>query len=280
MIEAGKYYDLPILRITSSGAFLDDGGKGILLPGKYLQKDWIAGTVVRVFVYHDSEGRLVATTEKPMATLGEFAYLKVESLGKYGAYLYWGLPKDLFVAYSQQRSEMKPGSKYLVYIYKDQKTGRLAATEYFSDYLVKPGNRLRYLQEVDLLVLRKSPLGYQVVINHLYEGLIHESDAFTELRTGQKLSGFVKNIREDGKVDVVPGKPGYDKVEDITDTIYRELEAANGVLPYSDKSDPQDIYARFGVSKKTFKQAIGSLYRQRKIEILEGGIRLVRGQDD
>ncbi len=274
MLEAGKFYELPILRITASGAFLDDGGSGILLPGKYLKKEWISGTVVSVFVYHDSEGRLVATTEKPLATVGEFAYLKVESLGKYGAYLNWGLPKDMFVPHSQQRQEMQAGKKYLVYIYRDEKTGRLAATEYFNQWLKKPEKDLRYLQEVELIVLRKSPLGYQVIINNQYEGLIHSADAYTDLKSGQKLDGFVKNIREDGKVDVVPGKAGYEKVDDFTTTILEELRKANGVLPYNDKSAPEDIHAKFGVSKKTFKQALGALYKQRKIEMLEAGIKL------
>jgi hypothetical protein len=274
-LAAGRYHQLKIARIISIGAYLDDGAKGLLLPNRFLPEGSKAGDELEVFVYHDSEDRLIATTQRPHAVVGDFAFLAVVSISTHGAFLDWGLTKDLFVPRSQQREPMKVGSKYLVYLYIDEKSGRVAATEWYDAHINKDGSALQQNQEVHLLVFRKTPLGYAVIADNQYEGLIHEADVAVPLKIGQRLKGFIKQVRDDGKLDIVPGKRGYEKASSETERIMELLEKNGGMLPYNDKSDPQDIYAFFGISKKAFKMAIGGLYKERRIEILPGGIKKV-----
>lgn len=274
-LQAGQYYSLPVERIVTPGAYLRYEGEDVLLPNRFLPEGVQKGDEVEVFIYHDSENRLIATTQKPHAIVGEFAYLKVLSTSPQGAFVDWGLTKDLFVPRSQQREPMREGRSYLLYLYRDEQTGRVAATEWFDKVLKKTGEGLEVLQPVQLIVYRKTPIGYSVIADHTYEAVIHDADAVVPLRVGQQLQGFVKLVREDGKIDVVPGKPGYAKVTDEAQRILDLLKAHKGILPYTDKSDPEDIYAFFGVSKKVFKMAIGNLYKQRLIDILPGGIQLL-----
>ncbi len=277
-LKAGQYYTLPVERIVTPGAYLRYEGEDVLLPNRYLPEGAKKGDEIEVFIHHDSENRLIATTAKPKAVVGEFAMLTVVSTSPQGAFLDWGLSKDLFVPVSQQREPMKEGRSYLVYVYRDEKTGRVAATEWFNPYLKKEGSDLQEKQPVDLLVHRRTPLGYAVIVDNMYEGLVHEADAVMGLKPGQRLRGFIKQVREDGKLDIVPGKAGYEKISGEPERILELLKQHKGALPYNDKSDPQDIYAFFGLSKKAFKMAIGALYKQRLIEILPGGIRLT-GQE-
>lgn len=274
-LQAGQYYSLPVERIVTPGAYLRYEGEDVLLPNRFLPEGVQKGDEVEVFIYHDSENRLIATTQKPHAIVGEFAYLKVLSTSPQGAFVDWGLTKDLFVPRSQQREPMREGRSYLLYLYRDEQTGRVAATEWFDKVLKKTGEGLEVLQPVQLIVYRKTPIGYSVIADHTYEAVIHDADAVVPLRVGQQLQGFIKLVREDGKIDVVPGKPGYAKVTDEAQRILDLLKAHKGILPYTDKSDPEDIYAFFGVSKKVFKMAIGNLYKQRLIDILPGGIQLL-----
>lgn len=278
-LQAGQYYSLPVERIVTPGAYLRYEGEDVLLPNRFLPEGVQKGDEVEVFIYHDSENRLIATTQKPHAIVGEFAYLKVLSTSPQGAFVDWGLTKDLFVPRSQQREPMREGRSYLLYLYRDEQTGRVAATEWFDKVLKKTGEGLEVLQPVQLIVYRKTPIGYSVIADHTYEAVIHDADAVVPLRVGQQLQGFVKLVREDGKIDVVPGKPGYAKVTGEAQRILDLLKAHKGVLPYTDKSDPEDIYAFFGVSKKVFKMAIGNLYKQRLIDILPGGIQLLAAAD-
>lgn len=279
-LHAGQYHTMVVDRVVSIGAYLQDGKEGILVPKRYLPEITNPGDELEVFLYHDSEDRLIATTLKPKAVVGQFAFLKVVSTSGHGAFLDWGLPKDLFVARSQQREPMLEGKSYLVYLYRDEKSGRVAATEWYNDYLKKEGPELKPLQPVQLLVHRRTPLGFSVIVDNMYEGLVHESDTIQDLKPGQQLAGFVKKVREDGKLDIAIGKPGYARVTDELQRILDLLQQHKGALPYNDKSDPQDIYAFFGISKKAFKMAIGALYKQRLIEILPGGIKLVsEGKD-
>lgn len=279
-LTAGLFYTLPIERIVTPGAYLRYNTEDVLLPNRYLPADAKRGDELEVFIYHDSENRLIATTAKPLAIVGEFAFMEVVNVADQGAFLDWGLSKDLFVPISQQREPMQLGKRYLVYVYRDEKTGRVAATEWWNEYLNKDGSALQAMQPVGVLVHRSTPLGYAVIVDNMYEGLIHEADAVMGLKPGQRLKGFIKQVREDGKLDVVPGKPGYEKITGEPERILELLKQHKGALPYNDKSDPQDVYAFFGLSKKAFKMAIGALYKQRLIEILPGGIKLVdEGKD-
>lgn len=277
MVKVGDYNILSVSRIVDPGAYLDDGADGILLPKRFMPLDIKRGDEIKVFVYHDSEGRLIATTQKPFGVVGDIVLLKVVSETPHGAFMDWGLMKDIFVPKSQQRSRMYKDESYLVKIYIDEKTGRVAATEKIDFFLSNENLTVKQKDEVDLLVYRKSDLGYIVIINNIHTGVIHFSDVFRDLEPGEKLKGFIKFITPDNKIDVVPGKAGYEKVSDETTKILRLLNDNNGYLPYNDKSDPDDIYAFFGMSKKTFKMTLGNLYKQRKISFTTTGVKLEEG---
>ncbi|MBN8787746.1 MAG: RNA-binding protein [Terrimonas sp.] len=277
MVKVGDYNILPVSRIVDPGAYLDDGADGILLPKRFMPLDIKRGDEIKVFVYHDSEGRLIATTQKPFGVVGDIVLLKVVSETPHGAFMDWGLMKDIFVPKSQQRSRMYKDESYLVKIYIDEKTGRVAATEKIDFFLSNENLTVKQKDEVDLLVYRKSDLGYVVIINNIHTGVIHFSDVVRDLEPGEKLKGFIKFITPDNKIDVVPGKAGYEKVSDETTKILRLLNDNNGYLPYNDKSDPDDIYAFFGMSKKTFKMTLGNLYKQRKISFTTTGVKLEEG---
>ncbi len=278
MIEAGEYYTLKVLRIATPGAYLDDGKEGILLPNRFLTPDIREGSSVRVFVYHDSEGRAVATTEKPLGKEGDIVLLEAVSVTPQGAFLDWGLMKDIFVAKSQQKDRMYKGEKYLVKIYRDDQTGRIAATEKIDRFLSNEKLTVREMEVVDLVVYRRSDLGYVVIINNRHTGLIHYNEVFRKMEPGDRFKGFIKKITEDNKIDVVAGEPGYTKVDTEAEKILELLHEHNGYLPYNDKSKPEDIYDFFGMSKKTFKMTTGGLYKQKKIAFTETGIRLLPEQ--
>lgn len=275
MLTAGQYHSLPIQRITTVGAFLEDGGDGLLLPNRFVPKGAMVGDVLEVFVYHDSEDRLIATTQRPFAIVGDIAYLEAVSSGLKGAFLDWGLMKDLFVPKSKQLMGMRIGGKYLVKLYIDEQTGRVAATEKFEHTLSNEELTVKEKEAVQLIVYRRTPLGYVVIINNKHTGLLHHGDVFRDLEVGDRLEGFIKTIREENKIDVVAGKSGYTKVLDEAGRILQLLEEHNGYLPFHDKSDPEEIYEFFGMSKKTFKMTVGKLYKERLIELTKTGIKAV-----
>lgn len=274
MIKVGDYNVLKVERLVEPGAYLNDGKDGILLPNRFMPKGLKRGDEVEVFIYHDSEGRLIATTQKPLGIVGDIVALKVVSVTDHGAFLDWGLMKDIFVPKSKQRSNMYVGEKYLVKIYIDQQTGRVAATERIDSLLSNEHLTVKVKDEVDLIVFRRSDIGYVVIINNLHTGVIHFSDVFRDLEPGDRLKGFIKNITEENKIDVMPGKAGYERVGDEAGKILQLLDDNNGYLPYNDKSSPDDIYAFFGMSKKTFKMAVGNLYKLHKISLTSSGIKL------
>lgn len=275
MINVGQYNRLTVQRFKDAGAFLDDGKEGLLLPKRYVPGGTEVGDELTVFIYHDSEDRLIATTEHPFAVVGDIAFLKVAGLSEHGAFLDWGLMKDLFVPRSKQVSPMRLGGEYLVHLYIDEQTGRIAASQYIEQMLSNENVGLKELDVVELIVFRETELGYSVIINNKHEGLLYFSDVFLPLVTGEKLEGFIKTIRQDGKIDVAPGKPGYLKVEDEAAKILRLLNQHNGYLPYHDKSAPEDVYKFFGMSKKVFKMTVGKLYKEKKIELTKTGIRFL-----
>lgn len=274
MIKPGAYNLLKVIRAVAIGVYLDDGKEGILLPKRYVPEGTKVGDMLNVFIYHDSESRLIATTQRPAGTVGDIVLLPVVSVTPQGAFMDWGLQKDIFVPKSKQRVRMYVGEKYLVKIYLDEQTGRVAATEKIDAFLSNEVLTVKEMEMVDLVVYRRTDIGYLVIINNRHTGVLHYNEVFMELESGNKLKGFIKSISEENKIDVMAGKPGYEKVTDEAEKIMRLLEENNGYLPYNDQSKPDDIYSFFGMSKKTFKMTTGSLYKQQKIVFTQTGIRL------
>ncbi|TAG08492.1 MAG: RNA-binding protein [Sphingobacteriia bacterium] len=273
-IQVGNYNTLKVSRKVEFGFYLDDGGEGILLPKRFAPDRLRIGDELTVFVYHDSENRLIATTQKANAVVGEIAKMQVISVTAHGAFLDWGLMKDLFVPTSKQVVGMRVGGWYLVKLYIDEVTGRVAATEKVESLMSNEALTVKEMELVDLLVYRNSELGYTMVINNRHIGMLHSNEVFKQLEIGDRVKGFIKKIRIDNKIDVVLGKPGFNKVEDEGEKILRLLNENNGYLPYHDKSNPAEIYSFFGMSKKAFKMTTGSLYKQQKITFTQTGIKL------
>ncbi len=274
-VQVGQYNNLTVNRKVEFGFYLDDGGEGILLPKRFAPSNLRIGDELNVFVYHDSENRLIATTQKANAVVGEIAKMKVVSVTQQGAFLDWGLMKDLFVPASKQVAGMRMGGEYLVMLYIDEMTGRVAATEKIESLMSNDELTVKEMELVNLLVYRNSELGFVMIINNKHIGILHSNEVFQELKAGDKVKGFIKKIRPDNKIDLVLGKPGFDKVEDEGGKILRLLQENDGYLPYHDKSDPEEIYKFFGMSKKTFKMTTGNLYKQHKIEFTKTGIKLL-----
>ena len=275
MIKVGEYNTLKVLREVDFGVYLDDGQEGILLPKRFVPEGTKVGDDLNVFLYHDSESRLIATTQQPKGIVGEIVKLKAVAVTNQGAFLDWGLMKDIFVPKSKQQSGMREGAEYLVKIYIDEQTGRVAATEKIEPFLSNDPLTVKEMDVVDLVVYRRTDIGYVVIINNRHTGVLHFNEIYQEIETGKKFKGFIKKIRPDNKIDVVVGKPGYNRIEDEAEKIMRLLNENNGYLPYHDKSDPDEIYSFFGMSKKAFKMTTGSLYKQRKIVFTKTGIKLM-----
>ncbi len=275
-MELGKYNTLIANRYTSVGLFLENTeGEDVLLPMKWVPKGLNEGDSLEVFIYLDGEERPIATTTKPFAQVGEFAYLKVKQQTAVGAFMDWGLEKDLLVPFIEQNGRLEAGHSYLVYVYLDEMTDRVAASSKIENWIEKEDIPLKYNQEVDLLVGNQTPLGFNVIIDNAYLGLIYENEVFKTITPGDRIKGFVKQIREDHKIDVSLQKQGYSNVEPNAQIILDKLKEQDGHLALHDKSDPKAIVAQLGMSKKTFKKAIGGLFKQKLISIGEDGIKLL-----
>jgi uncharacterized protein len=277
MVEIGKVNTLRIVKEVDFGLYLDGGPYGeILMPSRYVPQGAKPDEYLDVFVYPDSEDRLVATTETPLAEVDQFAYLKVKDVNRTGAFLDWGLLKDLLVPFSEQRIELHAGIKYLVKVYLDKETERIVASTKLDRFLDQVPFDKNEGDEVDLIVREKTDLGYKVIINELHNGMLYNNEIFQPLHPGQRLKGFVKKIREDEKIDVALQKQGYEQVEDVSGIILEKLKARGGFIEANDKTSPESIKHMFGISKKVFKKAIGALYKDRLITIEDKGIRLVK----
>lgn len=275
-MELGKYNKLTAARYTSVGLFLEDENEeSVLLPMKWVPKDVTEGDELEVFVYLDSEERPIATTMKPAAQVGEFAYLQVKQTTRLGAFLDWGLQKDLFVPFIEQEGRMQANHWYTVYVYIDPLTDRITASARIDNRVETENIDLKPNQEVDLLVASQSPLGYNVIIDQKYLGLVYENEVFKNLKLGDRPKGYIKQIREDNKIDVSLQKQGYANVEPNAQLILDKLKNTEGFLSLNDKSSPEEISSELEMSKKTFKKAIGGLYKQKLISIENDGIRLV-----
>ena len=274
-IRVGEFNTLKVARSFDFGMYLGEGKDVVLLPKRFIPEGLKVGDNIKVFVYHDSEDRLIATTQSPLGVVGEIVPLRVVSVTNQGAFMDWGLMKDLFVPKSQQRMGMRVGGEYLVLIYIDEQTGRAAATEKIDRFLSNDHLTVKELDQVDLLVYRRTDIGYVVIINNQHTGVLHKNDIYQQVSEGDRLKGYIKNILDDNKIDVAIGKPGYQRVEDETTKVLRLLQENNGYLPYNDKSSPEDIYEFFGMSKKTFKMTTGGLFKNRKIIFTQTGIKQV-----
>ena len=276
MIKVGEYNILKVAREVDFGLYLDDGAEGILLPKRFVPAGTKIGDEVKVFLYHDGEDRLIATTQQPKGILGDIVKLRAVSITPQGAFLDNGLMKDLFVPKSKQQHGMIPNGEYLVKIYLDEQTGRLAATEKIESFLSNDELTVKELEVVNLVVYRRTDIGYVVIINNKHTGVLHHNEIYRSITVGDKFTGFIKKIYpEENKLDVAAGNPGYQRIEGEGEKILRLLHENNGYLPYYDKTDPEEIYSFFGMSKKTFKMTIGNLYKKKVISMEKTGIKLV-----
>lgn len=278
MINIGVDNVLKILRETKVGLFLgtETEGEEVLLPNKYVPKDFKIGDEITVFMYLDHEERPVATTLEPYIYLDEFALLRVNYINQFGAFMDWGLEKDLFVPFKEQARPMEKGKRYLVHMYMDQKTNRLVASSKTNQFLSNDDLKIANGDEVDLIISHITDAGINVIINERYKGLLYKDEVYDDaIRPGDRMIGYIKNIRPDNKIDVALQQPGYAHVEPNAEKILLELRASRGFLRLNDDSHPEDIKTVLKMSKKTFKKAIGALYREKKIEIREDGIHLV-----
>ena len=283
MLKIGKYNSLKILRDTKVGLFLGDPEKDpegihdVLLPNKYVPNEFEIGEELIVFVYLDHEQRPVATTLEPYILLNEFALLRVNYINQVGAFMDWGMEKDILVPFKEQARPMEKGKRYLVYLYNDEKTNRLVASSKTNQFLNNDELTVEKGEEVELIVSHITEIGINVIINEKHKGLLYKDEVYDDsIRTGDRMRGYIKNIRPDNKIDVSLQKQGYESIEPNAEKILDELRASRGFLRLNDNSHPEDIKTVLKMSKKTFKKAIGALYKEKLIEIKEDGIYLVK----
>ena len=280
-MELGKVNRLEIDRDTPPGLFLiDEEGNDVLLPGKYIPENFQIGDLIDVFIYLDNEERIIATTEMPYMQLGDFAWLRVNQVTKYGAFLDLGIEKDLFVPFNEQARPMQAGKSYLVYMFLDEKTDRLVGTSKINRFLSNENLTVEQFDEVDIIVSHMTDIGVNVIINQLHKGLVYQDQVFKDVRVGDVLKGYIKKIRPGNKIDVTFEQIGYRNIEPNAKVILDELEKNDGFLGLTDKSNPEIIKEILQMSKKTFKKAIGSLYKTKKIKIEDDGIYLIGGDSD
>ncbi len=277
MVHIGKTNSLRIIKKVDFGVYLDGGEQWgeILLPLRYVTKQAQIDDTIEVFIYFDSENRIIATTDTPYAQVGQFAFLEVIDVNNTGAFLDWGLMKDLLLPYDEQTHRPEVGKSYVVYILQDGTTGRPIASMKIRDFLDDETlDEFKVGQEVELMSANKTDLGYQMIINNTHVGLLHQHEAIRSIKHGEKLQGFIQNIRDDRKIDVCLHLKPSEKTGEITDLILYKLKANGGFLALHDKSDPKTIQQAFGISKGMFKKALGALYKRKKIELEADGIRL------
>lgn len=275
MIEIGRINTLEVVRETDNGLYLDGEELGeILMPQKFVTPEVKSAGWADVFIYTDSEDRLVATTEKPFVKVGEFALLKVVATSRFGAFLDWGLPKDLLVPFREQKADMIEGRSYIVHVFLDAQTNRLAASAKLDKYLDNTPPDYEPGEEVQLLIADETDLGYKAIVNNEHWGMLYKNQIFTSLEFGQATLGYINKVRDDEKIDLLLEKPGYEKVDAISQKILDALKESRGFLAVSDKTSPEMIQAMFGISKKNFKKAIGGLYKKRLITFDSDGVKL------
>lgn len=275
-IKLGEYNHLTVTKQVDFGMYLDGGDEGeILLPSRYVPEGCKPGDELEVFIYLDSEERPVATTLTPKAKVGDFAFLEVAWVNQYGAFLDWGLMKDLFCPFREQKMKMEKGKGYIVHVHTDDESYRIMASAKVEHYLDNTMPEYKRGEEVDLLVWQKTDLGFKVIINNRHGGLVYRDRVFRDIHTGDRLKGYIDNVRKDGKIDVTLQPTGKRQTAEFGETLLQYLKDNGGACDLGDKSAAEDIYSRFGVSKKVFKKAVGDLYKKRLITIGDNGIKLV-----
>jgi predicted RNA-binding protein (virulence factor B family) len=275
-IKLGKYNQLEVVKQVDFGVYLNGGDDGeILLPTRYVPEGCKPGDMLNVFIYLDNEERLIATTLQPKVQVGEFACLEVAWVNEYGAFLDWGLMKDLFVPFREQKMKMLKGHKYVVHAHVDEDSYRIMASAKVERYLSKEKPQYASGDEVEVMVWQRTDLGYKVIVENQFSGLVYRNEVFQTLEPGMKLTAHVRQIREDGKMDLTLQKDGMAKVGDFSAVLLDHIKQQGGHTPFNDKSAAEDIYEAFGVSKKTFKKAVGDLYKRRLVLLAEDGIHLV-----
>jgi predicted RNA-binding protein (virulence factor B family) len=275
-MKIGQFNTLKIDRDTQVGLFLTNGKEDVLLPNKYVPKVFEIGEEITVFVYLDHEERPVATTLVPYIFLNEFALLRVNYINQIGAFMDWGMEKDILVPFKEQARPMEKGKRYLVYLYMDEKTNRLVASSKTNQFLDNENITVEKGEEVDLIISHITDIGINVIINQKHKGLVYKDEVYDDsIRTGDKMKGYIKTIRPDGKIDVSLHKQGFENIEPNSEIILNELRASRGFLRLNDNSNPEDIKTVLKMSKKTFKKAIGHLYKEKLIEIKDDGIYLI-----
>lgn len=280
MIQIGKYNTLEVIKHVDFGVYLDGGPFGeLLLPLKYVPDGIEPGDEVEVFVYSDSEDRLITTTKDPIAIVGEFGVMEAKEVNEYGAFLEWGVEgKDLMVPFRQQRKQMEPGKKYLVYVYLDEVTERIVGTNKLNKLLEDKSTEFEFKEEVDIIVVTPSDLGYRVIVNKKYWGTLYQNEVFEQLNIGDRRKGFVKKLREDHRLDISLQQPGVGEIDRSSGQVLEAIKSHDGFLPLTDKSPPEAIYDLLKMSKKSFKRAIGNLYKQRLVTLEKNGVRLKEEQ--
>ncbi|WP_308769201.1 S1-like domain-containing RNA-binding protein [uncultured Bacteroides sp.] len=275
-IKLGKYNQLEVVKEVDFGVYLNGDEDGeILLPKRYVPEGTKPGDVLNVFIYLDMEERLVATTLQPYVQVGEFACLEVAWVNQFGAFLNWGLMKDLFVPFREQKMKMQKGKRYVVYVHLDEESYRIVASAKVEHFLSTEKPDYQPGQEVEVLVWQRTELGYKVIVENKFSGMLYHNEIFQPLEVGMRLTAFIKQVRPDGKIDLVLQKAGARKVDDFSEVLWQYIKDNDGFTPLNDKTDAEVIYHTFGVSKKTFKKAVGDLYKKRRIVLKEDGIHLV-----
>jgi hypothetical protein len=276
MLQLGKFQELTILRDTDPGLYLGDTEENeVLLPNRYKPETFKIGDPLNVFIYLDNEERPIATTDEPFIQINEFAYLRCSAVTKFGAFMDWGLVKELFVPFKEQARPMKKGNWYIVHLYLDEITNRLVGSSKTNKFLSNETVEVAKYDEVDIMVTHITEKGANAIINGKHRGLIYIDEIFEDIRTGDKIKAYVKKVRDDNKIDLVLQPEGYKSIEPNANYLMEELKAAGGFLPFHDKTDPETIKNELGMSKKSFKKAVGSLYKDKQIKIKDDGIELL-----
>ena len=274
-VVLGKYNQLEVVKQVDFGVYLNGGDDGeILLPSRYVPEGCKPGDMLNVFIYLDNEERLIATTLQPKVQVGEFACLEVAWVNEYGAFLDWGLMKDLFVPFREQKQKMQKGYRYVVHAHVDEDSYRIMASAKVERYLSKEMPPYQPGEEVEVMVWQRTDLGYKLIVDNQFSGLVYQREIFKALEPGMKMSAYIRQVREDGKIDLTLQKDGLQKVGDFAELLLQYIKDHDGYTPLNDKSAAEDIYDAFEVSKKTFKKALGDLYKKRLIVLVEDGIRL------
>jgi predicted RNA-binding protein (virulence factor B family) len=275
LINIGKYNELEVVKELDFGIYLRDGDVEILMPTKWVPTGTQIGDTLNVFIFRDSDDRLIATTVEPYAIADTFAFLEAKQVNDIGAFLDWGMDKDLLVPYREQQLKMEPGKSYVVFVYVDEETNRLVASAKLSRFIEREDIHLQDGDIVDLLIYSETDLGFNAIINNLYSGLIYKNEIYEAIRVGDQMKGFVKHVREDNKIDLSLQKSGFELVDDVKWRILNMMKQNGGFLSLNDSSAPEEIKAKLQISKKAFKKAVGALYKERLVKLTDKGVQLV-----